>query len=61
MAQGLRFTGVRQAELRAAAVREPGPDEMLVRSVASLISAGTEMLIYGGRVDGLQRVWAARS
>jgi 2-desacetyl-2-hydroxyethyl bacteriochlorophyllide A dehydrogenase len=48
MAQGLWFTGVRRAELRAAAVREPGPDEVLVRSVASLISAGTEMLIYRG-------------
>jgi 2-desacetyl-2-hydroxyethyl bacteriochlorophyllide A dehydrogenase len=48
MAQGLWFTGVRRTELRAAAVREPGPNEVLVRAVASLISAGTEMLIYRG-------------
>ena len=47
-ARALWFTGVRQAELRPAQVRDPQPHEVVVRSVASLISAGTELLIYRG-------------
>jgi len=47
-ARGLWFTGVRQAELRPAEIRQPSPEDVVVRCVASLISAGTEMLIYRG-------------
>jgi 2-desacetyl-2-hydroxyethyl bacteriochlorophyllide A dehydrogenase len=37
------------AELREADVAEPGPDEILVRASVSLISAGTEMLVFRGQ------------
>jgi 2-desacetyl-2-hydroxyethyl bacteriochlorophyllide A dehydrogenase len=47
-AHALWFTGVRRAELRPAEVRRPRPGEVVVRCVASLISAGTELLIYRG-------------
>lgn len=36
------------AELREADVADPGPDEILVRASVSLISAGTEMVVYRG-------------
>lgn len=42
------FTGPRTIELREAPVREPGPEEITVRATRSLISAGTEMLVYRG-------------
>lgn len=42
------FTGPRTIELREASVRAPGDDEILVRATRSLISAGTEMLVYRG-------------
>lgn len=42
------FVAPRTAELRAAEVAEPGPNEILVRATVSLISAGTEMLVYRG-------------
>jgi len=42
------FVAQRTAELRAAEVAEPGPNEILVRATVSLISAGTEMLVYRG-------------
>jgi 2-desacetyl-2-hydroxyethyl bacteriochlorophyllide A dehydrogenase len=42
------FTRQRTAELRDADVADPSPDEILVRATVSLISAGTEMLVYRG-------------
>src|SRR5436309_2993652 len=41
-------------ELRPASVREPGPGEVLVRTVASGISRGTETLVFEGRVPTSQ-------
>lgn len=42
------FTGPRTIELREAPVRPPGPGEITVAATRSLISAGTEMLVYRG-------------
>jgi 2-desacetyl-2-hydroxyethyl bacteriochlorophyllide A dehydrogenase len=51
----LWFSGPRQAELRKEKVDEPGPGEVLVKSVCSLISSGTELNFYRGtgRLDGM--------
>lgn len=45
------------AELRAEALPEPGPDQALVRTLASGVSRGTERLVLAGRVPETQ--WAA--
>jgi threonine dehydrogenase-like Zn-dependent dehydrogenase len=42
------FVGPRQVEIRQEDVSPPGPGEILVESVVSLVSAGTEMLVYRG-------------
>jgi hypothetical protein len=42
------------AELRAAALRQPGPDECRVRMLASGLSRGTERLVLHGRVPESQ-------
>jgi 2-desacetyl-2-hydroxyethyl bacteriochlorophyllide A dehydrogenase len=47
-ARAVWFTGPRRAELLAEEVRSPGAGEVLVRAVASLVSAGTEMIVYRG-------------
>jgi 2-desacetyl-2-hydroxyethyl bacteriochlorophyllide A dehydrogenase len=47
-ALGLWFTGPRQAELMPEEVGRPGPGEVLVRATTSLVSAGTEMIVYRG-------------
>lgn len=44
------FAGARQAELRDEELPEIGPEDVRVRSVASAISHGTEMLVYRGQV-----------
>lgn len=44
----LWFTGERHAALLPADVRAPGPGEVTVRATRSLVSAGTEMLVYRG-------------
>ena len=44
------FAAPRTAELRRETVPPPGPGEVRVRSVASAISHGTEMLVYRGEV-----------
>src|SRR6201995_3341185 len=41
-------------EIRAAALPDPGPDEVLVRTVASGISRGTETLVFRGAVPADQ-------
>jgi 2-desacetyl-2-hydroxyethyl bacteriochlorophyllide A dehydrogenase len=45
----LYFTAPRQVELREETLPAPSTDEVLVETVCSAISAGTEMLIYQGR------------
>jgi 2-desacetyl-2-hydroxyethyl bacteriochlorophyllide A dehydrogenase len=42
------FTAPRQVELREEPLPAPGADEVLVETVCSAISAGTEMLVYHG-------------
>jgi NADPH:quinone reductase-like Zn-dependent oxidoreductase len=42
-------------ELREARLREPGPDEVLVRALHSGISRGTETLVFRGEVPEDQR------
>ena len=45
------FVGARQAEIRDEEVAEPGEHEVMVRALLSLVSAGTEMLIYRGEAN----------
>jgi NADPH:quinone reductase-like Zn-dependent oxidoreductase len=37
-------------EIRPVTLREPGPDDVLVRTLFSGVSRGTETLVFGGRV-----------
>lgn len=48
-AQQLWFTAPRQVELREQKL-QAGRDQLLVRSLCSAVSAGTEMLVYRGQV-----------
>lgn len=52
MAKGraLWFTEARRAELIEEDVAAPGADEVTVEGIASLVSAGTEMLVYRGQI-----------
>ena len=45
----LYFTAPGQVEIREETLPAPGANEMLVETVCSAISAGTEMLVYQGR------------
>ena len=45
----LYFTAPGQVELREEALPELGPQDVLVETICSAISAGTEMLVYQGR------------
>ncbi|MFZ5857714.1 MAG: zinc-dependent alcohol dehydrogenase [Chloroflexota bacterium] len=47
--QTLFFTAPRQVELREETLPALGADEVLVETLCSAISAGTEMLVYHGR------------
>jgi 2-desacetyl-2-hydroxyethyl bacteriochlorophyllide A dehydrogenase len=47
-ARALWFASARHAELREDPVAEPVGNQVTVRAIASLVSAGTEMLIYRG-------------
>ncbi len=49
----LRAPGI--GEIRPMALPEPGPDDVLVRTVRSGVSRGTETLVYGGGVPADQR------
>lgn len=49
-ARGLWFTKARTAALIEEAVKKPEGTEVTVRSIASLVSAGTEMLVYRGEL-----------
>jgi 2-desacetyl-2-hydroxyethyl bacteriochlorophyllide A dehydrogenase len=49
-ARAVWFAGPRCAEVRPEAVRAPGEGEVMVQTVVSMISAGTEMKYYRGHV-----------
>jgi 2-desacetyl-2-hydroxyethyl bacteriochlorophyllide A dehydrogenase len=49
-ARAIWFAAPRTTEFRPETVPSPGPGEVRVRSVASAISHGTEMLVYRGEV-----------
>lgn len=49
-ARGLWFTAARRAELIKEPVKKPTGTEVTVRAIASLVSAGTEMLVYRGEL-----------
>jgi 2-desacetyl-2-hydroxyethyl bacteriochlorophyllide A dehydrogenase len=49
-ARALWFTAPRTPTLRAETVASPGPGEVRVETIASAVSAGTEMLVYRGEV-----------
>ena len=44
-----------RGEIRRVTVPEPGPDEVLVRTLRSGVSRGTETLVFGGHVPVAQR------
>ena len=43
-----------RGEIRPVALAEPGPDEVLVRTLRTGVSRGTETLVFGGRVPESQ-------
>jgi alcohol dehydrogenase len=47
-AEAVWFTGPRRVELRAEAISRPAPNQVTVKAIRSLISAGTEMKFYRG-------------
>lgn len=51
-ASALWFTAVRTAEVREDQVQPPGPGQVTVRALVSLVSSGTELLIYRGEGAG---------
>jgi threonine dehydrogenase-like Zn-dependent dehydrogenase len=50
-ARAVWFTRPRVAELRPEPLAAPGADEVLVRAITSIVSAGSEMRVYRGQVD----------
>jgi 2-desacetyl-2-hydroxyethyl bacteriochlorophyllide A dehydrogenase len=52
--RGLWFAAPRQAELREEELGPIGDGEILVRALASLVSAGTEMRVYRGEAESAQ-------
>jgi threonine dehydrogenase-like Zn-dependent dehydrogenase len=48
--RGLWYVGPGEAELRAAVLPSPGKDEVLVRTLYSAVSRGTERLVSAGRL-----------
>jgi 2-desacetyl-2-hydroxyethyl bacteriochlorophyllide A dehydrogenase len=55
-AQAIWFEGPRSVSVRSAVVPEPGPGEFRVRAHVSLLSPGTERLLYRGQVASLQGI-----
>src|SRR5512145_1846913 len=49
----LYFTAPRQVELREKSLPALGADDVLVQTICSAISAGTEMLVYRGQFPHL--------
>lgn len=50
-ARAVRFTAPRKVGVEPVPLPGPGPDELVVRTLFSGISAGTEMLAYRGELD----------
>jgi 2-desacetyl-2-hydroxyethyl bacteriochlorophyllide A dehydrogenase len=50
--QSLFFQGPREVEIREEPLASPGPGQVLVKTLLSAISPGTEMLIYRGQAPG---------
>lgn len=46
----LWFTAPLSLEVRSCALPEPGADQLLIKSICSAVSAGTEMLVYRGQL-----------
>ncbi len=55
MARAFWVTAPGRGELRQADLPEPGPDDVLVRTLHSAVSRGTESLVFAGRVPASQR------
>ncbi len=55
------FTASKRVELREESMPAPGADEVLVQTVCSSISAGTEMLVYRGQFPQLDNAHDAIS
>jgi 2-desacetyl-2-hydroxyethyl bacteriochlorophyllide A dehydrogenase len=55
-AKTLIFTAPRKAEIREIRLPHPKADEVLVETICSAISAGTEMLVYRGQFPSLNDV-----
>lgn len=55
-AHGVWFTGPRRIELREEQISAPVGDQVLVRARRSLISAGTEMVVYRGLTSADDRL-----
>lgn len=51
-ARQLWFTGSKNVEIRESTLTEPGDGDLLVQTLYSSISAGTEMLVYRGQLPG---------
>jgi len=49
-ARAFWVTGPEQGEIRSERLPEPGPDDVVVRTLYSAISRGTEALVFSGRV-----------
>jgi 2-desacetyl-2-hydroxyethyl bacteriochlorophyllide A dehydrogenase len=49
-ARALWFTAPGRAELLTDVATKPQPDQVTIRAIVSLVSAGTEMLVYRGEV-----------
>ncbi len=49
-ASQLWFTAPFKVEVREVSLDAPGPGELLVRSLYSAVSAGTELLLYRGQL-----------
>lgn len=54
--QALYFTAPSSVEIREEPLPEPGPGQLLVRTLVSAISAGTELLIYRGQAPSEMKV-----
>jgi 2-desacetyl-2-hydroxyethyl bacteriochlorophyllide A dehydrogenase len=52
--RSLYFTKPRMVEIREEILPEPAPDEVLVETICSAVSSGTEMLVYRGEFPNLQ-------
>ena len=48
--KSLYFVGTEQVEVREEVINKPGPGQLLVRSLVSAISSGTEQLVYKGQI-----------